>query len=515
VNDAVKVPADGLLTLSDLAAHPDFTLGLAIVSPSTRTIAGPGGTADVEPRVMQVLVLLANAAGQVVTRETLFQRCWGGVYVGDDSLNRAIGEVRKLASGIADNSFEIETIPRTGYRLSGAKVGRVERPDEDARARRAWSRRELAGGALGLLALGGIGAWATSNSLEQRQFDALMHEASESTRDNSQLDPERARRALEKAVALRPDSAAAWGLLAAVRAFIAQGAAPDQAAAAVAAAQDTAQRALQLDPKQPYGLLAMFWLEGSTLDWWTRDQRLRQIISVDPKNVWAIGELTLLLQAAGYSRESWIWNARAIGLEALSEDLLTKRALKLWIFGRIAASDKVIDQVRALYPTSPWCWWVRMVLYALTGRPQAAQAMLNADPSMVGKPDTAVWRAALTAMMSRTSDNLAKAHDACAAGARVSGDLAGQGVMIMSALGEIDSAFDVANGYLLSRGSIVRSGGATAASDAAGRISTQWLFTPACAPMFKDPRFLPLCEGIGLTEYWARRGIRPDFIRYA
>src|SRR3954454_4667514 len=113
VNDAVRIETDGLLTTAELAARSDFTLGLAIVSPSTRTVAGPGGTADVEPRVMQVLVLLANAAGQVVTRETLFQRCWGGVYAGDASLNRAIGEVRKLAAGIADNSFEIETIPRT------------------------------------------------------------------------------------------------------------------------------------------------------------------------------------------------------------------------------------------------------------------------------------------------------------------------------------------------------------------------------------------------------------------
>src|SRR6476659_7402096 len=118
VNEAVRLPNDGILTTADLAGRSDFTLGLAIVSPSTRTIAGPGGTADVEPRVMQVLVVLADAAGHVVTRETLFQRCWGGLYVGDDSLNRAIGAVRKLDTEIAGESFGIETIPRTGYRLT-------------------------------------------------------------------------------------------------------------------------------------------------------------------------------------------------------------------------------------------------------------------------------------------------------------------------------------------------------------------------------------------------------------
>ncbi len=129
MNDAVPVSSDGFLTTAGLAARPDFTLGLAVVSPSTRTIAGPGGTADVEPRVMQVLLVLADAAGQVVTRERLFHRCWGSVYVGDDSLNRAIGAVRKLATDIADGSFEVETIPRTGYRLTGGAVGALDAAD--------------------------------------------------------------------------------------------------------------------------------------------------------------------------------------------------------------------------------------------------------------------------------------------------------------------------------------------------------------------------------------------------
>jgi hypothetical protein len=29
--------------------------------------------------------------------------------------------------------------------------------------------------------------------------------------------------------------------------------------------------------------------------------------------------------------------------------------------------------------------------------------------------------------------------------------------------------------------------------------------------MQSDPRFAALCDGIGLTEYWAKRGIKPDY----
>ena len=90
---------------------------LSLVRPDEAS-TGRGGTALVEPRVMQVLTVLAEAAGSVVTREVLFRRCWGNPYVGDDSLNRAIGGARRIASSIADNSFTIENIPRTGYRLT-------------------------------------------------------------------------------------------------------------------------------------------------------------------------------------------------------------------------------------------------------------------------------------------------------------------------------------------------------------------------------------------------------------
>src|SRR3954454_6958289 len=176
VNDAVRVPTDGLLTTAELAARPDFTLGLTVISPSSRTIAGPGGTADVEPRVMQVLVLLTEAAGQVVTRGTLFDRCWGGVYVGDDSLNRAVGAVRKLATDIAGGSFEIETIPRAGYRLTGAPPEPVggTHSAADLLEPHKLTRRELAAATLGVAALGGLGAWAAFYLRQEREFDALM-----------------------------------------------------------------------------------------------------------------------------------------------------------------------------------------------------------------------------------------------------------------------------------------------------------------------------------------------------
>jgi DNA-binding winged helix-turn-helix (wHTH) protein/tetratricopeptide (TPR) repeat protein len=514
VNEAVGVPTEGLLTTAGLAARSDFTLGLAIISPSTRTIAGPGGTTDVEPRVMQVLVVLADAAGQVVTRETLFQRCWGGVYVGDDSLNRAIGAVRKLGADIADGSFEIDTIPRTGYRLSGtvAAVG----PTDQAAPGMGFglTRRQWAAGALATAVFAGAAIWATVKVEADRRFDDLMERGTDAMRKGAW--DARTAAILSDAIAIRPDSAKAWGLLALLKSGLAQPV-RSKASAAVAQAESAARRALSLDSNEPNALLAMLELEGSTLDWATRDRRLRRIIGLDQGNIFAIAQLVLLLQAAGLNRESWNWNERALALEPLSADFLGKRALKLWIAGRLSEADKVIDQVRALYPDDSGVWWVRLLIFALTGRAPAAQAMLDADPQRLGtKEDVSLWRTAIAAFEQGSRDNKARARQAAFEAARAPGGSAGEGVMILSALGEVDAAFDVANGFLLSRGAIVRSGRPSPQvelNDAISRINTQWLFTPPCTPMRADPRFVPLCEAVGLADYWRSRGVRPDYQR--
>ena len=102
----------------DLAATPDFDLGSLRIRPARRQLAGPGGELmAVEPRVMQVLVALARARGELVSRDALNELCWGGRIVGDDSINRCILSLRRLARSIDPPPFTIETVARVGYSL--------------------------------------------------------------------------------------------------------------------------------------------------------------------------------------------------------------------------------------------------------------------------------------------------------------------------------------------------------------------------------------------------------------
>jgi TolB-like protein/DNA-binding winged helix-turn-helix (wHTH) protein/Tfp pilus assembly protein PilF len=126
MNDRAAVSHALLLKRSaaDLAHEPDFRLGRTEVRPSILQLRRDGRAAQsLEPRVMQVLVVLAQARGEVVSRGDLIDRCWDGRVVGDNAINRVVSRLRQLAAGADDGAdFEIETIPRVGYRLKAAEL---------------------------------------------------------------------------------------------------------------------------------------------------------------------------------------------------------------------------------------------------------------------------------------------------------------------------------------------------------------------------------------------------------
>ena len=102
----------------DLAHAPSFRIGPITVDPPLRQ-AGSQAAETLEPRVMQVLVMLALAKGTILSRNDLVEQCWDGRIVGDDAINRVIGRLRRLIEDHGDRSVRIETITKVGYRLIG------------------------------------------------------------------------------------------------------------------------------------------------------------------------------------------------------------------------------------------------------------------------------------------------------------------------------------------------------------------------------------------------------------
>lgn len=99
----------------------EFWLESCFVQPQLNRITRDGEAIQMEPKIMRVLVCLAERHAQVVTREQLLSTVWGDVFVSEQVLSRSISELRKvLAPKLNDDPKAqtiIETIPKTGYRL--------------------------------------------------------------------------------------------------------------------------------------------------------------------------------------------------------------------------------------------------------------------------------------------------------------------------------------------------------------------------------------------------------------
>ena len=95
----------------------DFQLGAWRVQPQLNSVTSDGKTIRLEPKIMGVLVRLAQRTGEVVPKEQLVQEVWRDTFVTDDVLIRCISELRKTFGDNAGRPTVIETIPKRGYRL--------------------------------------------------------------------------------------------------------------------------------------------------------------------------------------------------------------------------------------------------------------------------------------------------------------------------------------------------------------------------------------------------------------
>ena len=95
----------------------DFRVGSWLVTPSLNSISCGGTSVRLEPKVMEVLLCLAQHGGETLSKETLFHAVWPGTVVTDDVLTHCISELRRAFEDDAREPRIIQTISKRGYRL--------------------------------------------------------------------------------------------------------------------------------------------------------------------------------------------------------------------------------------------------------------------------------------------------------------------------------------------------------------------------------------------------------------
>ena len=515
IGDAASLGERG----SSLAHSGDFSIGNMRVRPSLRLFEGPGAHALAEPRVMRVMVALADAGGSVLSRADLIRICWDGLIVGDEAINRAIFELRRIGRAIGDE-FEIETIPRVGYRLvgdvlpAGGIVG--DKNPIGGSAGLSVDRRRAIGGGLAFLTVGALAGLALLPRPDPRAA-ALRLRGEQALRDEMPDSDEQGVGFLREAVSLEPENAVGWGLLALAYRNVSEHSEPGRTARAVRASEQATARAIAIDPQEANALAAQATLRPEYGDWYAAEDRLRGVLAIGPNHAYSLASLGYLFESVGRSREAARMTAKAAALEPLSPVYQYRLAYKYWILGRLVEADQVIDRAVQLWPRHPSVIFARLLIYVWTGRALPALDMLNDNDAInSAMPPKAVklWRLTIEALRSDRMEDKIQARDAQRAAAIRSPGLAVIAVQVLSLLGFVDDAFGVAEGYLLRHGSMIgslRMSHDQLVVNDQERRKTVMLFNPCTTMMRSDPRFSGLVNALGLERYWERRGVKPDY----
>ncbi len=94
-----------------------FWIGDWRVEPTLNRIERGEETRHLEPRAMDLLVYLADHAGEVLSKDRLIRAVWSESFVSDGAATYGIAQLRQLLEDDARQPRFIETIPRRGYRL--------------------------------------------------------------------------------------------------------------------------------------------------------------------------------------------------------------------------------------------------------------------------------------------------------------------------------------------------------------------------------------------------------------
>ncbi|MFC0679791.1 tetratricopeptide repeat protein [Lysobacter korlensis] len=202
--------------MKSITCPDEIQLGNWRVIRATGELIGADGPQRLEPKVADLLFLLAASPGEAVSRERIMEALWPGQVVGDDSLARAVFKLRQALGDDAKAPRYIETLSKRGYRLI-ADVTSVPSLDTPANVEpaAASSTRSVPrlGAWLALCAAALVlvaGAWwlASRRAAPERdpgQPGALTAQADDFYFQFTRGDNESAIELYERVLALRPD----------------------------------------------------------------------------------------------------------------------------------------------------------------------------------------------------------------------------------------------------------------------------------------------------------------------
>lgn len=112
---------------TDKKLNSDFTIDEFHIYPSKNLIVEQANQIHITPKVLAVLIVLAEKQGDTLSKEEIIKMVWGDIAISDMVLSKAISDLRKAFGDTAKKQEFIQTVSKKGYILvKEVKWGRSE-----------------------------------------------------------------------------------------------------------------------------------------------------------------------------------------------------------------------------------------------------------------------------------------------------------------------------------------------------------------------------------------------------
>lgn len=297
---------------------------------------------SIPPKALEVLVLLVQKNGEIVSREELIGTVWKDTFVEEGNINYTISLLRKIFT----NKELIKTVPRRGYRFNGEirEISKAGRPPAQNPVRQPEPIVEKSPlrwvfalvSAVLLLSLVGfpyfsrvdnaatvVGTQPPQTSEAMQSYlrgKMILDKRSVENREEKAIDE------FHRAVMLDPTLAIAYAGLAEGFAASAVKIPYPKSRFTIAKAKVAAEKALALEPNLAEGYLVRGWIKrNADWDWAGAEADLRRAIELSPKNATAHQRLAQTLSVVGRYDEALAENNVAFDLDPISETIISAR----------------------------------------------------------------------------------------------------------------------------------------------------------------------------------------------
>jgi hypothetical protein len=357
-----------------------YPIGGLILHPH-RDLLDRGAPVAIGGRALDLLSVLAEAGGGVVSKDELLTKVWGRTIVDDNAVQAQVSIARKA---LGSEAKRLVTVHRHGYRLalggksdpasagiavpgSAPEVTAPVPPNDgvgQATGRRMWTRRAAAGSVIvaGAGAAIGLALWPRLNRHQPDPRAVKLYQRARHLSQSFDLEAEGLARSLyEQAVTIDPKFADAWGALALWRrgALIAN--LPELGDPGLVRA--AARRALALDPEQADAQLALILLYPPYRRWPARERQLRAFLADHPRLEFGQVALALLLLDVGRCEDAVVVARKVNYLDPGSPLGWSVLGMALELAGRFEEADLALTRGSQLFPDHMWLWLARYWLF--------------------------------------------------------------------------------------------------------------------------------------------------------